>query len=249
MHPPVQPGSYAMLAVTDSGTGIAKSDLPHIFDPFFTTKEVGKGTGLGLSIVYGIVKQCGGHIWVYSEAGSGTTFKLYFPATNCAPGQTTQRNNAWRRAEGQTILIVEDDAAIRGYVRDCLQQIGYTTLEAANGEAALEICKGNQAKIDLIMTDLVMPGMGGRELARNLEERFPDIRVLFTSGYSEEGALRSDSLQAGNVFLEKPYSVAALANAVEEALARAYLLRAQPVAHETEAAPEMPVAPSGTGAA
>ena len=161
-----------------------------------------------------------------------------------------QRNNAFRRAEGQTILIVEDDAAIRGYVRDCLQQIGYKTLEAANGESALEICEWNQAKIDLIMTDLVMPGMGGRELARNLEERFPDIRVLFPSGYSEEGALRSDSLQAGKVFLEKPYSVAALATAVEKALARAYLLRAQPVAHETEvAASDLPVGPSGTGVA
>ena len=250
MHPPVPTGRYAMLAVTDTGMGIAKSDLPHIFDPFFTTKEVGKGTGLGLSIVYGIVKQSGGYVWVYSEVGGGTTFKLYFPATNSSASQTTQRMDSARRAEGQTILIVEDDAAIRGYVRDCLQQIGYKTLEAANGETALAICEGTETKIDLIMTDLVMPGMGGRELARKLEERFPDIRVLFTSGYSEEGALRSDSLQAGRVFLEKPYSVAALANAVEEALARAYLLRAQPVAHETAAAsPGTPVGPSLTGAA
>ena len=120
-HPPVHTGNYAMLAVTDTGTGIAKADLPHIFDPFFTTKEVGKGTGLGLSIVYGIVKQCGGYIWVYSEAGCGTTFKLYFPATDSVPGQTKQRIGASGCLEGQTILIIDDDDAIRTNVRDCLQ--------------------------------------------------------------------------------------------------------------------------------
>ena len=233
-HPPVHTGKYAMLAVTDTGTGIAKSDLPHIFDPFFTTKDVGKGTGLGLSIVYGIVKQCGGYIWVYSEAGCGTTFKLYFPATDRVPGQTKQRIGASGCLEGQTILIIDDDDAIRSNVRDCLQHLGYKVLEAANGEAALEICEGNQAQIDLIMTDLIMPGMGGPELSRNLADRFPNIRVLVTSGYTQDCAARRDLLQAGKPFLEKPYSVAALAAAVEEALFRGSPHRAQPDENETE---------------
>ncbi len=219
-HPPVQPGNYVMLAVSDTGTGIAKSDLPHIFDPFFTTKEVGKGTGLGLSIVYGIVKQSGGYIWVYSEVGHGTTFKLYFPATDCARGQVAFQTDTAGQTDGQTILVVEDDAAIRGNVCECLQNLGYTSMEVDNAEAALEMCERYRDTIELVMTDLVMPGMGGRDLAKNLTERFPGVPVLFTSGYTENGALLNTLLQAGNSFLAKPYTVAALARAVQEALAK-----------------------------
>jgi two-component system, cell cycle sensor histidine kinase and response regulator CckA len=219
-HPPVQPGRYVMLAVSDTGTGIAKSDLPHIFDPFFTTKEVGKGTGLGLSIVYGIVKQSGGYIWVYSEVGHGTTFKLYFPATDCARGQVALQTDTAGQPDGQTILVVEDDAAIRGNVCECLQNLGYTAAEVDNAEAALEMCEQHRDTIELVMTDLVMPGMGGRDLAKNLGERFPGVPVLFTSGYTENGALLNTLLQAGNSFLAKPYTVAALAAAVQEALAK-----------------------------
>ena len=219
-HPPVQPGRYVMLAVSDTGTGIAKSDLPHIFDPFFTTKEVGKGTGLGLSIVYGIVKQSGGYIWVYSEVGRGTTFKLYFPATGSAPGQVALRADMAGQPDGQAILVVEDDAAIRENVRECLQNLGYTAMEANSAEAALQVCEQFDGKIDLVITDLVMPGTGGPELARILSERFPCVRVLFTSGYTENGAMLNALLRAGNSFLAKPYTVAALAAAVQKALAK-----------------------------
>ena len=221
-HPPTLPGHYVMLSVTDTGTGIAKADLPHIFDPFFTTKEVGKGTGLGLSIVYGIVKQSGGYIWVYSEPGQGTTFKLYFPATDCAPAHVALRSGVAGQPEDQTILVVEDDAAIRSNVRNCLQHLGYTALEAGSGKAALEICNSNSVKIDLVMTDLVMPGMGGHDLAGKLRESFPGLHVLFTSGYTADNAVRRELLQSGNSFLEKPYTVAALAEAVQEALLKQY---------------------------
>jgi two-component system cell cycle sensor histidine kinase/response regulator CckA len=241
-HPPVLPGSYVMLAVTDTGTGIAKADLPHIFDPFFTTKEVGKGTGLGLSIVYGIVKQSGGYIWAYSELGQGTTFKLYFPATSSLSSQVALRTGVNGQATGQTILLVEDDAAIRANVHACLQHLGYTVLEADGGEAALELSAQHPGRIDLVMTDLVMPGMGGHELAGRLRELFPGIHVLLTSGYTEDSAVRRDLLQPGNLFLEKPYTVADLSNAVQEALARHYLHESTPVEAEAEVAFSSPSA-------
>ena len=219
-HPPVQPGRFVMLAVTDTGSGIPKSDLPRIFDPFFTTKEMGKGTGLGLSIVYGIVKQCGGYIWVYSEVDCGTTFKLYFPVTEGTPTFVSQRFDATESHRGRTILVVEDDAAIRNNVCDCLQQLGYQTWAAEGAAEALRLCEANPAGIDLVITDLVMPGMGGRDLANELERRFPNIRLLFTSGYTEDAVLRRDLMDAGRVFLEKPYSVAALSEAIEAVLAQ-----------------------------
>jgi PAS domain S-box-containing protein len=219
-HSPVQTGRYVMVAVSDTGTGIKKSDLPHIFDPFFTTKEVGKGTGLGLSIVYGIVKQSGGYIWVYSEAGRGTTFKLYFPATDCASGQALPPTDVTGQSAAGTILVVEDDGVIRSNVRECLQQLNYTVLEARSGDAALDVCERNHERIGLIMIDLVMPGMSGPELARILGKRFPGVPMLFTSGYTEEAATRNAALPPGNSFLPKPYSVAELSHAVQEALAK-----------------------------
>jgi PAS domain S-box-containing protein len=232
-HPPTQPGHYVMLSVTDTGTGIAKPDLPHIFDPFFTTKEVGKGTGLGLSIVYGIVKQSGGYIWVYSEPGQGTTFKLYFPATHHAPVSVPMRSGVAGQPEGQTILVVEDDAAIRANVRNCLQHLGYNAVEAGSGDAALEIYNNGSATIDLVMTDLVMPGMGGHELALKLKESFPGLHVLFTSGYTADSAVRRELLQSGISLLEKPYTVAALSEAVQQALIRQYQHRSADAEGET----------------
>ncbi len=145
-HPPVQPGRYVMLAVSDTGTGIDKSILPRIFDPFFTTKEVGKGTGLGLSIVYGIVKQSGGYIWVYSEPGHGTTFKLYFPATTAALDSPVLRNEIASRPAGQMVLVVEDEAMIRSNVRECLQQLGYQVLEARAGKSLSSFARSIAAK-------------------------------------------------------------------------------------------------------
>jgi two-component system, cell cycle sensor histidine kinase and response regulator CckA len=218
-HPPVQPGRYVMLAVSDTGTGIDKSILPRIFDPFFTTKEVGKGTGLGLSIVYGIVKQSGGYIWVYSEPGHGTTFKLYFPAIMAPLENSVARRERVGDPGGQTVLIVEDEATIRSNVCDCLRQLGYQVVEAATGEAALQVCDDLQGTIDLVLTDLVMPGMGGHELAGELAQRHPGVRMLFMSGYTEDSAARRDILLQGSAFLQKPFSVADLANAVHNALA------------------------------
>jgi two-component system cell cycle sensor histidine kinase/response regulator CckA len=218
-HPPVQPGSYVMLAVSDSGTGINKDNLPRIFEPFFTTKEMGKGTGLGLAIVYGIVKQCGGYIWVYSEPGLGTTFKLYFPVTRSAVGTNPQSTPMSEQSNGETILVVEDDAAIRANVRECLQNLGYSVMEASSGVEALDACERAGGKIDLVMTDLVMPGMSGRQTATQLSSKFPGVRLMYTSGYTEDGAARRELMQEGTTFLEKPYTVAELARAVQRALA------------------------------
>jgi two-component system, cell cycle sensor histidine kinase and response regulator CckA len=218
-HPPVQPGRYVMLAVSDTGTGIDKSILPRIFDPFFTTKEQGKGTGLGLSIVYGIVKQSGGYIWVYSEPGHGTTFKLYFPATSATLDRPNLRPDSLVRPAGQMLLVVEDDATIRSNVCECLQQLGYRVTQAESGSAAMAICEQLQGKIDLVLTDLVMAGKSGHQLASELAERYPGIRILFMSGYSEDTAARRDILLRGSPFLQKPFSVADLARAVQDALA------------------------------
>jgi PAS domain S-box-containing protein len=218
-HPPVQPGRYVMLAVSDTGTGIDKAILPHIFDPFFTTKEVGKGTGLGLSIVYGIVKQSGGYIWVYSELGHGTTFKLYFPGNGAAPETPVLRSEAASGPAGQTILLVDDEAIIRSNVRECLEQLGYHVLEADGGEAGLRICEQLSGSIDLVLTDLVMPGTGGHQLAAELSRRFPQIGMVFMSGYTENSAARRDILLKGSAFLQKPFSVGDLSRVVREALA------------------------------
>ncbi len=214
-HPPVQTGSYVMLAVSDTGMGISKADLPRIFDPFFTTKEMGKGTGLGLSLVYGIVKQSGGYVWVYSEPELGTTFKLYFPVTHLTVGASPQLRDVGERPHGETILVVEDDAAIRANVCACLQYLGYKVLDAASGQAAIAICETLHGTVDLVLTDLVMPGMSGYEMGQELTRRFPAIELLYTSGYTEDGATRQGLLQEEAVFLEKPYTVADLARAIQ----------------------------------
>jgi PAS domain S-box-containing protein len=218
-HPPVQPGNYVMMSVSDTGTGIDRSILPRIFDPFFTTKEIGKGTGLGLSIVYGIVKQSGGYIWVYSEPAHGTTFKIYFPAIAAALDSPPLRSEHGSRPAGQSLLIVEDEATIRSHVRDCLEQLGYRVLMAASGDEALKICEDLEGKLDLVITDLVMPGKSGHELAHELAERYPRVHVLFMSGYTENSATRREVLLKGSPFLQKPFSVAELVNAVNSALA------------------------------
>ena len=217
-HPPVQAGRYVMLAVSDTGTGIDRSILPRIFDPFFTTKEVGKGTGLGLAIVYGIVKQSGGYIWVYSEGGHGTTFKMYFPVTPAKVERPPARIEGYARPAGQMILVVDDDSSIRGNVRECLQQLGYRVLEAQDGSEALMLCE-QAGKINLVLTDLAMGVKNGHDLANELSGLFPDIPVLFMSGYTEDSAVRREILLRGSRFLQKPFSVAELSKAVHDALA------------------------------
>ena len=224
-HPPVQPGRYVMLAVSDTGTGIDKSIMPHIFDPFFTTKEVGKGTGLGLSIVYGIVKQIGGYIWVYSEPGQGTTFKLYFPATTEPLESPAPRSDISAEPSGQTVLLVEDEAIARSNIRLCLEQLGYRVLEAQNGQDALQSCAEHPGAINLVLTDLVMPDMGGHELSTQMSLLHPDISVVFMSGYTEDSAARRQILIEGGAFLQKPFSVADLSNTVRSVLAAQALKR------------------------
>jgi len=216
-HPPAMPGEYVLLSVGDSGTGISRADLPRVFDPFFTTKEKGKGTGLGLSIVYGIVKQSGGYIWVYSEPGQGTTFKIYFPITRSAVSASPKLAGRGH-PNGQTILIVEDEGAVRGNVRDCLKYLGYRVLEADSGGARLEFYRQVEGKIDLVLADLVVPGGSGYEIAQELAARFPDIPLLFTSGYARDSDVWRDLLGDDQILLEKPYTVAGLGRAVQHAL-------------------------------
>lgn len=223
-HEPVQPGKYAMLAVTDSGAGIDAALLPRIFDPFFTTKEIGKGTGLGLSIVYGIVKQSGGYIWVYSEPGRGTTFKLYFPITGSLPESEPERPEPQAMTRGKRILVVEDEQHIRQNLCECLRQLGCQVIEAPDGTEALDRFKQQQGKIDLVLTDLVMPHMSGHELWRELTQLDPQLSFLFMSGYTEDSAMRRDILSRQAAFLSKPFSVAELSNAIQRALA----MRGQP---------------------
>lgn len=219
-HGPVQPGKYVMLAVSDSGTGIESAILPRIFDPFFTTKEVGKGTGLGLSIVYGIVKQIGGYVWVYSELGHGTTFKLYFPITDSRPESEPERAEPQALTGGKRVLVVEDEALIRQNLCECLRQLGCRVIEAADGVEAMERFKEQQGKIDLVLTDLVMPRMSGHELWAQLTHLDPHLSFLFMSGYTEDTVMRREILSQQSAFLNKPFSVADLSNAIQRALVR-----------------------------
>ncbi len=218
-HGPVQPGRYVMLAVSDSGTGIDVAILPHIFDPFFTTKETGKGTGLGLSIVYGIVKQSGGYVWVYSEPGQGTTFKLYFPVTDSQPEPEVERSQPHAVAGERRILVVEDEAEIRQNLCECLRQLGCQVVEAVDGVDAIEVFEQHRGKIDLVLTDLVMPRMSGHELWTQLMRLDSSLCFLFMSGYTEDAALRREIFNQQSGFLTKPFSVADLSNALQRVLA------------------------------
>jgi PAS domain S-box-containing protein len=229
-HGAVQPGRYVMLAVSDSGSGIDSAILPRIFDPFFTTKETGKGTGLGLSIVYGIVKQSGGYVWVYSEPGQGTTFKLYFPITETQLESEPQRSESDTVTGGKTVLVVEDESQIRQNLCECLRQLGCHVVEAADGAEALEIFKTYSDRIDLVLTDLVMPRMSGQELWGQLTRLDPQISFLFMSGYTEDAALRREILTRQSAFLTKPFSVADLSNALQRAFSLRALQQKQSVA-------------------
>jgi len=205
-HPEIKPGPHVVLTVSDTGHGMDKLTLSKIFDPFFTTKEVGKGTGLGLATVYGIVKQLEGHIWVYSEPGMGTTFKIYFPESTEPPssiGRTTINallGNGW-----ETVLLVEDEEVVRTFGREVLQADGYTVLTASHGHEALLKAAQYEGPIHLLITDLVMPGMSGRELAKRLSAERPDMRVLMVSGYAADSVAELSVLDPGISFLEKPF--------------------------------------------
>jgi CheY-like chemotaxis protein len=190
-----------------------------IFEPFFTTKEQGKGTGLGLSTVYGIVKQSQGNIWVYSEVGQGTTFKVYLPRVEDEAEPLHPAEKVEVITEGtETILLVEDDELVRGIARMILRQAGYTVLDAGGGEEALDVCRRHGGAIHLVLTDVVMPGMSGRAVADRLNELRPGIGVLFMSGYTEEAVVHHGVLHEGVNFLEKPFTPDSLTRKVREVL-------------------------------
>jgi signal transduction histidine kinase len=221
-HVGVEPGEYVMLAISDTGCGMDEETRQRIFEPFFTTKESGKGTGLGLSMVYGIVKQSGGNIWVYSEEGRGTTFKIYFPRVTAQAEDYKRSNGVIEAPKGsETILLVEDAALVRTLARQVLETAGYRVLEAASAEAALKLCETiNGTRIDLLLTDVVMPGMSGNEMSRILLKKQPSMPVLYMSGYTDEAIVQHGVLEAGINFLQKPFSPGALAVKVREVLDR-----------------------------
>ena len=218
-HLAAQPGSYVMLAVSDTGVGMDAATQARIFEPFFTTKERGKGTGLGLATVYGIVKQSGGWIWVYSEPGQGTTFKVYLPRVTepAAPAAPSPARPVSVRGS-ETILVVEDEEVIRNLVRKVLKANGYTVLVAGTGSDAERVAGAHAGPIHLLMTDVVLPGLNGREVARRLVAQRAGIRVLFLSGYTDDAIVHHGVLDPGVAFLQKPFSPAVLGRKVREVL-------------------------------
>jgi len=217
-HSDVTPGSFVLTAVTDSGCGMTKDVLAHIFEPFFTTKEDGKGTGLGLATVYGIVKQSKGHIAVYSEPDVGTTFKIYLPSLDkSAPLATVRPTGAAPRGSG-TILLVEDEAPLRALAAESLQRLGYAVLQAGNGLEALAAADRHTEKIDIVVTDIVMPRMGGVDLVERLRQKQSGFAVIFMSGYTEVAALENTNIGSDAILLNKPFSSEILAHKINEAL-------------------------------
>lgn len=220
-HAEVAPGQYVVIAVTDTGEGMPKHIQERVFEPFYTTKEPGKGTGLGLSMVYGFVKQSGGHIKIYSEEGQGTTIKIYLPrllsdTSDQEESQLTQGLETSPSAE--TILVVEDDDDVRAYTVECLRELGYRVLEAHDGPSALRLLERQDEPVDLLFTDVVMPGMSGRELSDEARKRQPHLRVLYTSGYTRNAIVHGGRLDAGVEMIAKPFTYAALAQKVRDVL-------------------------------
>jgi PAS domain S-box-containing protein len=217
-HATVQSGPQVMLAISDTGHGMDEATRQRVFEPFFTTKATGRGTGLGLATVYGIVKQCGGSIWVYSEVGRGTTIKVYFPRTEESVRESAPTPVVALERGAETILVVEDEEAIRYLVREVLEAHGYTVLDAANGREALELLEGHEGPVQLLLTDVVMPDMGGRELADQLQASHPGMKVLYTSGYTDDAIVHFGVLEEGAHFIGKPYSIVDLTSKVREVL-------------------------------
>jgi PAS domain S-box-containing protein len=215
-----EPGSYVMLAVSDTGIGMSPEVRSRIFEPFFTTKDVGKGTGLGLSTVYGIVKQSGGQIWVYSEPGQGTVFKLYFPRLEAAATASLKRQGEFPVGGTETVLLVEDEESVRQLARRILERQGYHVLESRNGREALAQATAYGDRIHLILTDVVMPELGGRGLVERLTAVRPNAAVIYMSGYTDDAVLRRGMLEPGSRFLQKPFDPTALLRMVREALNR-----------------------------
>jgi two-component system cell cycle sensor histidine kinase/response regulator CckA len=219
-HSGVTLGRYVLLAISDTGSGMDAEIQEHIFEPFFTTKEKGKGTGLGLATVYGIVKQHGGNIWVYSEPGKGTTFKIYLPAVETAaePVEVEHVIPAEDLCGTETILLAEDDALIRSLAQGILEHQGYTVLSADNGRAALSVLANHDGPVQLLLSDVVMPETNGRELLASISRDYPAMKVLYMSGYAENVIAHHGVLDAGVQFIQKPFTVQALAVRVRQTL-------------------------------
>ena len=213
----ISPRAYVMLSVSDNGIGMDEETKQKIFDPFFTTKEVGKGTGLGLATVYGIVKQFGGNIEVESEQGVGTTFKIYLPRVmEQVESENTKHASTELLRGTETILLVEDEEIVRNLTRQILEDCGYSVIEARNGLEALELCSNGDCEIDLLVTDVVMPQMGGHELVEKLKRKKSNLRVLITSGYTDDEVVRRDVIESGTNFIQKPFMPKDLANKIRE---------------------------------
>jgi CheY-like chemotaxis protein len=214
----VTAGKYVVLTVSDTGHGMDKGTLGHIFEPFFTTKGVGQGTGLGLSTVYGIVKQSDGYIWVYSEPGQGTTFKIYLPEQEGQLSSARRDSTPLRAVREETVLVVEDEAGVRLMMARALEDAGYNVLQASGAAEALQLVTQRPDKINLVLTDIVMPETNGRELAERLGELRPGLTVLFTSGYTDGEIEERRLLKPGAAFIQKPLTPRSLVRAVQKTL-------------------------------
>jgi CheY-like chemotaxis protein len=215
-----RPGRHVLLVVTDTGCGMSPEVQARAFEPFFTTKGEGKGTGLGLAVVHGIIQQSGGSIWLESRPGAGATFQIYLPAVRGTAARPSGRQeSAVPPVQGrETILLAEDEDAVREVTAQLLESFGYQVLKASSGEEALRLAESQRGKIHLLMTDVVMPGMGGRELADLLRAREPHLKVLFQSGYTDDAVVRYGVVHAEVTFLQKPFTPQALAEKVRQAL-------------------------------
>jgi two-component system, cell cycle sensor histidine kinase and response regulator CckA len=219
-HYPMTPGHYVMLVVNDTGSGMTRETQSQIFDPFFTTKPKGKGTGLGLSIVYGIVKQSNGYIWVYSELNMGTTFKIYLPRVESDEYAAEEKREGAKEESGgsETLMVVEDDAMIMKVIKQVLVSSGYNVLTAGDGKEALRLFDLHKGHIDMLLTDIIMPGMGGRDLADQMKQTRPDLKVLYMSGYTDDAIVRHGMLEKGLSFIQKPFASGNLKKKVREVL-------------------------------
>jgi CheY-like chemotaxis protein len=218
-HAGMTPGSYVAISVSDTGTGMDRAVRAHIFEPFFTTKEPGKGTGMGLATVYGIVQQSGGAIYLYTEPGHGTTFRIYLPRVEGdSPATDAVEPAAPPSGGSETILVVEDEEAVRAYAVRVLSEQGYSVLEASSGAKALDIAAAQVGPIALLITDVVMPGLQGQQLAKQLRAIRPEMRVLYVSGFTETSVVQQDVAGDGVAFLPKPYTAESLALAVRHLL-------------------------------
>ncbi|RLD16063.1 hybrid sensor histidine kinase/response regulator [candidate division KSB1 bacterium] len=217
LHPNVKVGDYILLSISDTGIGMTPEVRERIFEPFFTTKEKGKGTGLGLATVYGIVKQSNGHIYVYSEPGKGTTFKIYFPAVKVNHvSKNNKRKNKTALGNGEGILVVEDEYLVRELILDSLKNLGYHVWEASNAEQALKIFQEHKEKIDLVLSDLIMPGMNGKKLMETIQKEAPDLQFLIMSGYDDNAISKHGLLEEGINYISKPFSPKVLAEKLQE---------------------------------